>query len=146
MRWIFGPVREVLAVARTTDSVTHVETPNLVDGLLALDGDVTGAFHIDYVEPCGTRTLHVVGSGGSLFADIGRGTITVRAARDNYDREFALAEPAAVPLTRQATHLLAIADGSETPRVTYLDGMAALATTDALMRSAVTRSWIAVPE
>ena len=144
LRWIFGPIREVTAVARTLDAVPHVESPNIVDGLLVHASGVTGAVHVDYVEPRGTRTLHVVGSGGVVFADIGRGTVTLRRAGEEFDRSFDLAEPAAVPLGRQAAHLLAVAAGDEEPKVGLRDGLAALAVTDALIRSAVDRSWVTV--
>ncbi len=144
LRWIFGAVREVTAVARTLDAVPHIEAPNLVDGLLALDSGVTGAVHIDYVEPRGTRTLHVVGSGGVLFADIGRGTVRLRQAGADDERLVDLAEPASVPLGRQAAHLLAVARGEEQPRVGLRDGLAALAVTDALIRSAADRRWVQV--
>lgn len=144
LRWIFGPVREVIAEARTTREVPHVESPNLVDGLIAMEAGVTGSFHIDYVEPRGTRTLHIVGTGGTVFADIGRGTVEVRAAAEDGIRQYSYAEPASAPLARQAAHLLAVAAGTEEPRVTLRDGLAALATTDALIRSAASRSWTAV--
>ncbi|MFB2596637.1 Gfo/Idh/MocA family protein [Herbiconiux sp. P17] len=145
LRWIFGPIREVTAVARTLDAMPHVESPNLVDGLLVLESGVSGAVHVDYVEPRGTRTLHIVGSEGALFADIGRGTIALRRGGEVFDRAFDLAEPASVPLGRQAAHLLAVASGAEQPRVGLRDGLAALAVTDALIRSAADRSWVAVP-
>jgi predicted dehydrogenase len=144
LRWIFGPLREVLAVARTSTAVEHVETPNVVDGLIVMEADVAGSFHIDYVEPRGTRTLHIVGTRGTIFADIGRGTIEVRASGDEHSRLLSLAEPPSVPLARQAAHLLAVAAGEDQPRVGLRDGLAALATTDALIRSATTRSFTSV--
>lgn len=144
VRWILGPIREVLAVARTTQDVPHVESPNLVDGMLVLDRDIVGGFHIDYVEPRGTRVLTIVGTGGTLVADIGSGVITVRRRGEDHDRLYDLSEAPAGPLSRQAAHLLAIAAGTETPRVTLDDGLAALAVTDALIRSAPTRSWVRI--
>jgi predicted dehydrogenase len=144
VRWILGPVTEVLAVARTTPHVPHVESPNLVDGMLVLGDDVAGSFHIDYVEPRGTRILTVVGTGGTLTADIGTGTVTVRRGGEDHDEVHSLAEAPVVPLARQAAHLLAVARGDDAPRVTLDDGLAALAVTNALIRSAPTRSWVTV--
>jgi predicted dehydrogenase len=144
VRWILGPVSEVLAVARTTPHVPHVESPNLVDGMLVLENDIAGSFHIDYVEPRGTRILTIVGTGGTLTADIGAGTVTVRRGGQAHDEVHSLAEAPAVPLARQAAHLLAVARGEESPRVTLDDGLAALAVTNALIRSAPTRSWVTV--
>lgn len=144
LRWIFGPLREVLAVSRTFTGVPHVEEPNLVDGLLALHRDIVGSFHIDYVEPRGTRTLHVVGSGGTLQADFREGTVALRMAGEEVERSIRQVESAADALARQARHLLAVAAGDEEPRVTLADGLAALETTDALVRSAGTRGWVEV--
>lgn len=144
LRWIFGPVREVLAVARTTEQVPHIEHPNIVDGLIAMKRDVVGSFHIDYVEPRGTRTLHIVGTGGSIFADIGQGKVTLRIAGESGEHVIQQVEPNSEPLRRQAKHLLAVAAGNEVARVTLTDGLAALEVTDALIRSSVERSWVSV--
>jgi len=144
LRWIFGPIREVFAVARTFAGVPHVEEPNLVDGLLALHDDVVGSFHIDYVEPRGTRTLHVVGSGGTLQADFRHGNVVLRMAGEDGERSISQVESAADALASQARHLLAVAQGDVAPRVTLADGLAALETTDSLIRSASTRGWVEV--
>ncbi|MEU4014573.1 Gfo/Idh/MocA family oxidoreductase [Microbacterium sp. NPDC028030] len=145
LRWIFGPVGEVVATARTVDHVPHVESPNLVDALLRHQSGIVGAVHLDYVDQRGTRTLHVVGSGGTLFADIARGTISVRRAGENLERHHDFAESPAEPLARQAAHLLELAgDRGVTPRVGLDDGLAALSTAEALVRSAADDRWTAV--
>lgn len=142
LRWIFGPVRDVVATARTVDHVPHVESPNLVDALLRHDTGLAGAVHLDYADQRGTRTLHVIGTGGTLLADIARGVITVRRAGETIERIHDLAEPAAEPLARQAVHLLDLAaDSTLPPRVTLADGIAALTTAEALIRSAKEGCW-----
>jgi D-apiose dehydrogenase len=140
LRWILGPVREVLAVARTTPAVPHVESPNLVDALLVLESGVVGAVHLDYVEPAGTRLLTIVGTEGILMTDVARGRVTVRRAGAD-DAVEDLAEPPSAPLTRQAAHLLAVADGREAPVAGLRDGLAALEVAAALIRSAPGRTW-----
>lgn len=141
LRWIFGPVAEVLTVARTIEDVPHVERPNAVDAMLLMEADVAGAVHLDYVERRGTRTLHVLGTGGTLQLDVGRGEVILRRKGAEHDERFDLAEAPAVPLRRQAEHLLALAAGTESPRVTLQDGLAAMSVTDALIRSAAGRTW-----
>lgn len=142
LRWFFGPVMHGLAVARTVHDVPHVEEPNVVDGLLAHASGVTGAFHLDYVEPRGLRTIQIVGTGGSLLADFGRGTLTVRAAGDAAEQLYSYPETAAVALRRQLDHLLDVADGTASPLVSLDDGLAALAVADALRASAAAGTWI----
>ncbi|MFC7622844.1 Gfo/Idh/MocA family protein [Microlunatus sp. GCM10028923] len=141
LAWFFGPVARVLAVARTSRLVPHVEQPNLVDALLELESGLVGALHVDYVDRRGLRQLSVIGTDGSLTADLGAGTITVRrtgAVDDQLDH----AEPAQAALRRQAEHLLAVARGEQAPAVTLADGIAALSVADALRTSAADRSWV----
>lgn len=146
LRWFFGPVAQGLAHARTVDTLEHVERPNVVDGLLEHDTGVVGAFHLDYVEPHGLRTVHVIGTDASLVADVGRGTITVRQGdrAQGRDQVFLRPEPPAAALRRQVDHLLEVAAGTTAPAVGLDDGIAALAVVEALIRSAETHGWCPV--
>ena len=144
LRWFFGEPVRVLAVPRTTHAVPHVEQPNLVDGLLETREGVLGSFHLDYVEPRGTRTLHVVGTGGSMVADIARGTLTVYEGSHASERRVVHQETAAEVLARQAAHLLDVACGAATPAAGIVDGLAALRVTDAAVASARTASWVSL--
>lgn len=142
LRWFFGPIAQGLAVARTVRDIAHVEEPNIVDGLLTHASGVTGAFHVDYVEPRGLRTIHVVGTGGSLRADFGRGTLTLRTAGDDGERLYSYPETPSIALRRQIDHLLEVSDGTASPLVSLDDGLAALAVADALRASATDSTWI----
>lgn len=146
LRWLFGPIREVLAVARTVQSVAHVERPNVVDALLQTAAGVAGAVHLDYAEPRGTRTLHILGTGGSLFADIARGTVRLFGAHPDDDREIAQPQSPMEALQEQGRHLLQVADGSAVPAVSLDDGLAALAVTEATVRAAASGRWEPVPD
>lgn len=142
LRWFFGPVAEVVARTHVFDRVPHVESPNIADVLLVHESGISGAAHLDYVEPVGVRTIHVLGAGGSLFADLSRGSISLRAAGAE-ERLIAVPESAGSGLRRQIDHLLAVADGAE-PLVTLDDGVAALAVAEAVASSARDRSWVSV--
>ncbi|MFW6598223.1 Gfo/Idh/MocA family protein [Propionibacteriaceae bacterium Y2011] len=144
LSWWFGAITAVTAVERTVDVVPHVETPNLVDALLETESGLIGALHIDYVDRRGLRQVSVIGTDGSLTADLGGGTTEVRRTGVDGAQRFADLAPAGVALTRQAAHLLAVARGDEEPRVTLADGLAALQVADALRTSAPTRSWVTV--
>lgn len=146
LRWILGPITTVTAVARTVPGPSAGESPNAVDALLELASGVTGAVHLDYVEPRGVRTLHIVGDAGSLFVDIARGTLLIRAEGDEGEYHVDLTESPAEPLARQAEHLMAVAAGQESPRATYRDGLQALAVTDAVIEAARQRAWVAVAD
>jgi predicted dehydrogenase len=145
LRWFFGPINRAFAAARTVHAVPHVETPNCVDGLLEFASGLRATFHLDYLEPVGTRTLHVLGTGGSLLADFGHGTITVRTRSTDRIQLYELPEPPAAVLHRQAAHLLAVYREEEKPRVTLADGVAALAAADAITRAADVQAWQDLP-
>lgn len=117
-----------------------LEAPNVVDGLLRCSATV-GAFHLDYVDPRGTRTLHAIGTGGVLFVDVGRGTVSLRRAGDDSTVEFAHDTAASVALRAQDSHLLAVARGEATALVTLDDGIAAMRVADAAASSFDTGLW-----
>lgn len=140
LRWFFGPIARCVATARTVRDLAHVEEPNAIDALLVHESGLAGAVHLDYTEPVGLRTLQVVGTGGSLFADLGRGELTVRTADGVVESSHA--EPPAAGLRRQAEHLLDVAAGVADPVVTLRDGLAAIAIADALRESAASDAWV----
>lgn len=141
LRWFFGPVESVLAVARTVESVPHVERPNTVDALLRMRTGMSGAVHLDYLEPRGTRSVHILGTGGSLFADVVRGTVILRASNPADDRVIEQPQTPMEALQEQARHLLRVATGEDEPIVGLHDGMAALAVTEAVVRAAGSGRW-----
>ncbi|GGM35940.1 oxidoreductase [Dactylosporangium sucinum] len=147
LRWCFGPIARAFAAARTVTSVPHVESPNCVDGLLEFASGLRATFHLDYLEPLGTRTVQVLGTGGTLLADFGRGTLEVRARAQGRDRavRHELPEPPAGALARQAAHLVAVARGEAVPLVTLDDGVAALAAAEAVRSAATAEAWRDLP-
>ncbi|WP_433608007.1 Gfo/Idh/MocA family protein [Dactylosporangium sp. CA-139114] len=147
LRWCFGPITRAFAAARTVEAVPHVERPNCVDGLLEFASGLRATFHLDYLEPVGTRTVQVLGTGGGLLADFGRGTITTRTTTRTTTQTgtrtelHELPEPPAAALGRQAAHLVAVARGEAEPVVTLADGVAALAASEAVRAAVATQRW-----
>jgi len=147
LRWFFGAVTRILAVARTIDTVEHVERPNAVDAVLRFsDPALVAAVHLDYIDPVGLRTIHVVGTEGSLYADVGAGVMRVHRRGETYERFYRYADTALGALGRQAAHLLAVAQGEVAPAVGIDDGLQALAVVDAARESATTGAWVEVGE
>lgn len=145
LRWFFGPIDDCFAVARVDESVEHVERPNIVDALIRTASGLVASCHIDYVATPGLRTVHVIGSRGSIFADVASGTLTLRRADDGHAELYSFPEPPGGPLRRQAEHLLDVADGTVPPAVDFADGLAALDVVDALITSAQDGEWKTVP-
>ncbi|MGW2180666.1 Gfo/Idh/MocA family protein [Streptomyces sp. NPDC001732] len=151
LRLLFGPIVGVSALARTTDAVEHVEQPNLVDAMLRHrpDGatEVVSHCHIDYVDTVGARTLQVMGTAGSLFADLAAGQIRLR--RTSGVVEEAHPVTAADGLLAQLRHLMDLVERRTSglaPVVGFADGVAALEVADALRTSAETGQWTAVAD
>lgn len=140
LRWLFGPLRSILATSRTVPLVEQVEHPNIVDGLIRTD-DVVGAYHIDYVESPGSRTITVIGTEGRVFADLSTGVVRIRSTmtRDVVEEHPMSASDA---LKSQLDHVLAVAAGQCEPAVTLVDGFAALAAADAAIASAAEGNWV----
>lgn len=141
LRWFFGPIAEVIATARVVEGLPHVEQPNSVDALILMASGLTGSVHIDYVGD--NRTITILGSRGVIFADLSRGTVVLRQNGSDGIRRFDYPEVAGEALRRQAAHLLAVSNGAR-PIVTFDDGLAALATAEALIESAKERVPVAV--
>ncbi|WP_427892013.1 Gfo/Idh/MocA family protein [Kribbella sp. GL6] len=142
LRQLFGPIGSVSAVARTTEYAGHVEHPNLVDAMLRHD-EVVSHCHIDYVDTVGARTVQVMGTAGSLFADLADGDIRLRRG-DGVTYESHAASPAD-GLLAQLRHLMEMVERGTAPVAGFADGVAALEVADALRASAVTGEWEGVP-
>lgn len=143
IRWIFGPISAIFAHARVEPDVDHIEDPNVVDTLLRLDSGNIGAVHLDYVDPVGMRQLSVIGTGGNLVVDLGEGTITKRTPGGTGSVTH-YPTTANEGLMRQLKHLLDVASDTIEPASGLSDGLAALAVTEAAIRSASTGRWVAV--
>jgi predicted dehydrogenase len=144
LRWLFGPIRSVFANARTERIVDRVQEPNVVDGLVRTDA-IVGAFHIDYLESPGGRTLSVIGTEGRLVADLGpSGAITLAVRGVDTVEHHPLS--AADALSAQLRHLVEIADDGIAPVAGIDDGIAAIAVADAAVASAASGTWIEVAD
>ena len=132
IRWLFGPVQRVLGYGRTVPSDV-IEQPNAIDGLMQVDLDVMVAYHLDYLNKRGNRSLHVIGTDGSLAANVDEGRIEVKTVKGDYLIEQA-ADPA-LALREQANNLLAMAAGEAAPAATLQDGIDALLVAEAISKS-----------
>lgn len=141
LRWWLGDIDAGCAVEQTVTSVPLVQRPNVVDAVLRLASGASGTVHLDYLQHPGHRRITVIGDGGTLSVDVGTGLVTrtPRGAEtaDVMDRS----ESRDHAFTAQATHFLAVARGEQPALVTVADGLAALATADALRRSAASGTW-----
>jgi D-apiose dehydrogenase len=144
LRWLLAPASRALGCARVVEGLPITERPNSVDGLLELENGIVGSFHLDYVRDPPERSLQIVGSHGSLAADLVSGVLGVRRRGVAGVEETRHGEAREAAFERQLRHLLAVAAGDARPAVTGADGIAALAVADAVRTSAVAREWTVI--
>ncbi len=141
LRWWIDDIVAGCAIERTVTSLPLVQRPNVVEALLRTAGGTIGTVHLDYLQDPGHRRITVVGDGGTLFVDPGLGLV-VRTPRGMPEGDVEdLAEPRDRAFEAQARHFLAVVRGEAPPAVTITDGLAALATADALRASAAAGTW-----
>jgi len=142
LRWLFGPVRRVCAVARTVQGLPLIQTPNLLDAIVELES-VSGSAHLDYVQRPGCRVLSVVGTSGVLDVDIAAGTVDRRdIAGAVHTRRYGQQRDELFRL--QLANLAAVVAGTQQPTVTASDGVRALEIAEALKESSRNSGWVPV--
>jgi D-apiose dehydrogenase len=140
--WLLGPIARGLAVERTAPEPERVQPPNVVDGLLELEGGCAGTFHLDYVQDPPRRTLSVLGSAATLEVDVPAGTILLQPHGEAPREPRRFAQPRDALFDAQLAHLLRAAAGEEPVRVPVADGLRALAVAHGLRDGAAGGGWV----
>jgi predicted dehydrogenase len=135
LRWWLGDIVAGCAVEQTIASLPLVQQPNVVDALLRLAGGATGTVHLDYLQSPGHRRITVIGDAGTLTVDVGTGAVVLTARGAAESDVSDCSEERDHAFAAQALHFLSVTRGEVEPIVTVADGLAALATADALRRS-----------
>lgn len=145
VRWLAGAVARGIAVERTVRSLSLVQEPNVVDGLLELEDGCVGTFHLDYLQQPSVRYLTLIGTEATLTVDVPAGEVTLQGRGDGEAAETWVLEQERNELFgAQFDHLLEVAQGAP-PRVTVADGLAALGVAEGLRASARERRWVDFP-
>lgn len=142
LRWLLGPIARGLAVERTAPEPARVQPPNVVDGLLELEGGCAGSFHLDYVQDPPRRTLSVLGSAATLEVDVPAGTVLLQPHGEPAQAPRSFAQPRDALFDAQLAHLLRAAAGEEPVRVPVADGLRALTVAHGLRDGAAGRGWV----
>ncbi len=146
LQWLLGPAESVAAVARLAGDLPLRQDPNVINGVLAFTGGVTGTFHLDYVQEGQGRRLEVVGDRGTLRADLAGGGIAVKAHAASLTSNYDCAEERDVAFGRQLAHFLEIVRREAEPVVGVRDGIRALRLADAVVAACRSGGWQPVPD
>ena len=126
-------------------SLSLVQEPNVVDGLLELENGCVGTFHLDYLQQPSVRYLTLIGTEATLTVDVPAGEVTLQGRGDGEAAErWVLEQERNELFGAQFDHLLEVAQGAP-PRVTVADGLAALGVAEGLRTSARERRWVDFP-
>jgi predicted dehydrogenase len=136
LRWLFGEVSQLSAY--TSNQGLNLDVEDTADVLLQFSDGPTANVHLDYIQRPGQHVLWITGTTGSIHWDN-----TTGKAR-YYDIETKIWHEVPPPpdfernhlFLAEMAHFLSVVCGEETSACTLEDGLAALAITDAVHRSA----------
>lgn len=135
LRWLFGEVKDVLAVVRRLGDVT-VDTEDCADLLLDLASGVVANVHLDMLQRPPVRTGKVVGADGTLTFDLVAGEVRAHDAHNGWRLiDVPEGERDSMHTHMIADFFTAVRDGSPPP-VTGEDGLRALEIVEAARQSA----------
>jgi predicted dehydrogenase len=144
LQWFLGPVRRVVAVSHQFGQLQLIQNPNVMDGLLELEGGITGTVHLDYIQLPGRRRFSLIGDGGTLDVDVDKSQVTLSQRGEDFIRNHQQLEHRDAMMQKQHDHFLAIIREGISPRVSLDDGLRALCVADALIRSTQSGLWESV--
>ena len=138
MRWFFGDVVEVKAIAATIGHCEPMISPNIVEAILRFADGRIASVHLDYVQPPGNyREVEIFADGGMIRYNtnedhlsfyVGKMSKIDLFAGQGKDWAKVYARPADVndPLRAEIQTFLDAVDGKCPPPVSVYDGLAVL--------------------
>lgn len=141
LHWFLGNVDKVAATAQTAGELERMQSPNVVNAVIDMNNGVSGTAHLDYVQLPGQREFVVVGDRGKLSINAVQGTVKLRPFGEDYEQIYSIAETFDGMMTKQLEHFCDVINGKKEAAVTVYDGINALKTADAMIRSVDTGAW-----
>ncbi len=141
LHWFMGDVDKVAATAQMAGELARMQDPNVVNAVIVLKNGVSGTAHLDYVQNPGQREFVVIGDKGKLVINAVQGVVTVRTYDKEYEQIYSIAETFDGMMTKQWEHFREVILNGTEAAVTLDDGVNALRTADALIRSVDDGTW-----
>lgn len=141
LHWFLGDVDKVAATAQMAGKLELMQDPNIVNAVMTLKNGVSGTAHLDYVQFPGQREFVIIGDRGRLGINAVQGTVTARIYDEEYEQIYSIAETFDGMMTKQWEHFRDIIFNGKEAGVKLDDGINALRTADAMIRSVETGMW-----
>lgn len=140
MRYIFN--EDPVAVYAKTGSMRQGEFEDYAQIMLAFKGGQSAFIESNWLTPYKTRILTVTGSEAIMKLDYITQELTIENAKETLQPRYALQEP----LKLELQHFVKCITGKEKPLVTGIDGLKALQTAEAALRSSATGKVVKLQE
>lgn len=141
VRWLVGDVDRVFAhTGRVSDLEIDVE--DIADVLLRFESGAHGSIHLDFLQRIPHRALRVVGSAGTITWQLDGDRARVWCSGQDGWTDLSTTPPDRNEMyLAEMAHLLDCVQGTAHPRVSLMDGEAALRVALAAHASAASSTW-----
>jgi UDP-N-acetylglucosamine 3-dehydrogenase len=140
MRYIFN--EDPVAVYAKTGSMRHIEFEDYAQIMLTFKGGQSAFIESNWLTPYKTRILTVTGSEAIMKLDYITQELTIENAKETLQPRYALQEP----LKLELQHFAKCITSKEKPLVTGMDGLKALQTAEAALKSSATGKVVKLQE
>jgi UDP-N-acetylglucosamine 3-dehydrogenase len=140
MRYIFN--EDPVAVYAKTGSMRHREFEDYAQIMLTFKGGQSAFIESNWLTPYKTRILTVTGSDAIMKLDYITQELTIENAKETLQPRYALQEP----LKLELQHFAKCITSKDKPLVTGMDGLKALQTADAALKSSATGKVVKLQE
>jgi len=140
MRYIFN--EDPVAVYAKTGSMGHGEFEDYAQIMLTFKGGQSAFIESNWLTPYKTRILTVTGSEAIMKLDYITQELTIENAKETLQPRYALQEP----LKLELQHFAKCITSKEKPLVTGMDGLKALQTAEAALKSSATGKVVKLQE
>lgn len=83
--WFFGEARKVLSLSGKRSDL-EIETEDLAETLVEFDNGTLGEVHLDYIQRCPSRAFKLIGTKGTICANLITNKIEIfKAAKGNWE-------------------------------------------------------------
>ena len=142
-RWLFGEVQSLTAITGQVSNLA-VNVEDIAEIILHFEGGTLGSLHLDYYQQPPSHWIEITCENGLIHWDNETGSATIHRVGDK------LSEKINPPLnfTRndlflaEMQHFIQLIQGKGKSRCDLVDGIKALAITEAIHEAAESRAWV----
>lgn len=136
--WLLGEVKNVTAVAARVSNLA-IDTEDIAELLLRFQSGAIGNIHVDYLQRAYQRSIHMIGSEGTIEWQFQKPEVRVFRARTKKWKIYRFPKPDANAMyLDELRYFLRALEGKNKDRLDGRDGLRALSIAEAARRSSET--------